>query len=59
MWESELLNKIEDLQIDALICFRLALKYDDCYIEMLKPKIHRYNDYTNHRDQYGNLVSPF
>ena len=37
MWEleSEFQKKIDDYLLDALICFRLALKYDDCYIEML------------------------
>lgn len=58
MWEleSEFQKKIDDYLLDALICFRLALKYDDCYIEMLKPKFHRYNDYSNH---HGDFVSPF
>lgn len=58
MWEleSEFLKKIDDLQLDALICFRLALKYDDNYIEMLKPKFHRNNDNSNHHEDF---VSPF
>ena len=58
MWEleSEFQKKIDDYLLDALICFRLALKYDDCYIEMLKPKFPRYDGYSNH---HGDFVSPF
>lgn len=39
MWESEFQTKIDELFVDALVCFRLTLKYDDCYSDMLTPKI--------------------
>ena len=54
MWESEFQEKVDGLLFDALVCFRLTLKYDDCYVDMLTPKIR-----SHLREDRARLISPF
>ena len=39
MREAQFDERLEDLSLDALVCFRLALKYDDDYEKLLQNTI--------------------